>query len=267
MWYILSIERKMFYHLNLYRDCNKELVVVHTTLGEASNSTLSYSGLVFSLPLHWATPFPYVGAVATAGLLPANHKRHERTGRFSVMQSNLWDTLSKIFDFLDVLTVPTLIWGCWRYVHYRIVARRRRRAILDAAHSSSAILVVTVGQDSIVDAVKKYINTDAGIKEAFGITSAAELTKDQLIEVELKDRIEFRRPARQNADLKRLDRKLKKADKQMKEMGVQRVYLFYCGLIILAAKVGAQLSNRYDVAVYQYDPDTVEKYHYVGCIR
>ena len=202
--------------------------------------------------------------VVAAILLIANYRKYVGTGRCFIVWERFWDVLEKVSDVLALFSVPAIFGGCYAYARDRMTTRRRYRALLDATHSSSAVLVVTVGQDSIADAVRKYIDTDAPIREALGITSASELTKDQFIEVELKERIKFPVPARRNLSLRCLERMLDRADKQMKTMGVKRIYLFYCGITIVAAKVGAQLSNRYKVLIYQYAPDTEQKYHYAG---
>ncbi len=181
------------------------------------------------------------------------------------MWDKIWDILGKASALLGLISIPTMIWGCVAYVRDKNIARRRHQAILKGTGSSAAVLVVTVGQASVGSAVKRYIDTDAGIREALGISSSAELTPDQFIEIKMENKIDFRKQG--NDCIKKLDRALNKPCRRLKEQGVDRVYFFYCGLSVLAAKVGARLSNRHTVLLYQYAPDTEQKYHYAGSIQ
>ena len=177
---------------------------------------------------------------------------------------DIWNIIDKISTILGLLSFSSIIW----FVQDRFAAKRRAKAIKKGKNASPAILAVSIGMGSTIEVdVVNYINSDVRLRKELGIPQTPELPENTFFSITLPERIDFTNQHTRETALLDFDRKLTAIGAQMKEIGINRVHLFYSGPSVLAAKIGAKFSNRCTVLAYHYTPDLPQKYTCVGPVE
>ena len=177
---------------------------------------------------------------------------------------DIWNIIDKISTILGLLSFSSIIW----FVQDKLAAKRRAKAIQNGKNASPAILAVSIGMGSPIEVdVINYINSDVRLRKELGISQTPELPENTYFSITIPQRIDFTKPSSRDASLLDFDQKLTAISAQMKEIGINRVHLFYGGPAVLAAKIGAKFSNRCTVLAYHYTHDLPQKYHYVGPVE
>ena len=178
--------------------------------------------------------------------------------------SDFWGLIDKISAILGLLSFSSIIW----YIQNMRAAKRRANAIKKGKNASPAILAVSVGIGSPIEVdVISYINNDVRLRKELGISKTPELPENMYFSITIPERIDFLNAHSTETALRDFDRKLDTVSSQLKELGINRLHLFYCGPSVLAAKIGAKFSNRCTVLAYHYTHDLPQKYTCIGPVE
>lgn len=178
-----------------------------------------------------------------------------------------WDIVEKISVILGLLSLLPCVSFIFTFARRKNAERKKRMAIEKGAGSASAVLFVTIGQESIESAVKKHIDGNASLKEELKICSFEELTEANFFCILKEEKLDFHNPTAAEQYETDIQNQLQAVSGSLKSIGITRVHLFYCGLYTFAAMIGAELSNRCTVVAYHYTPGGGGSYHCVGTLQ
>ncbi len=178
-----------------------------------------------------------------------------------------WDTIEKLSVILGLISVVPSAFFIFTFAGRINAQGRKRRMIRKGTGSASAVLFVTIGQESIESAVKKHINGDPSLKAELQIHSFEDLTEANFFCILKEERLDFHNPAATEQYETDIANQLREVCGRMKAIGIDRVHLFYCGPYVFAAQIGAELSNRCTVIAYHYARGEAESYHCIGALE
>lgn len=157
-----------------------------------------------------------------------------------------WDTLDKIGIVIGVvLGMSTVISSVGSFIILFANERRRKGKVNSLYNNPKDIesaLIVDIGADNIEAAVVNWIKSNINLKK---------IQKKNIHYVGMTDRL-----TQENTD--KLLQRVREERKKITNNGTCKIHLFYRGPVTFATILGAELSNKVPVILYQNDPTTTD---------
>lgn len=154
------------------------------------------------------------------------------------------DRLSQITGILGFLPILGTLWLVWRIERRR---RRELRTIRETPGTRPAVLIVDVGEGSIRPAVENWLRQQEELQD---------FPTERIYHLDHPD---------QRLEADRIDsfmEEFRKVERVIMDGGCDKIHLFYRGPAVLAAMVGAELSNRTTVILYHKNPNDSHYVHW-----
>ena len=153
-----------------------------------------------------------------------------------------WNTLDKVGIIVGLFTAIPVVWS----FIILITAERRRKGKVKSLYKNpkdiESALIVDIGSDNIEAAVVNWIKSNTKLKK---------IHKNNIHYVGMTDRL-----TQENTD--KLLQRVREERKKITNNGTCMIHLFYRGPVTFATILGAELSNKIPVILYQNDPTTTE---------
>lgn len=148
-----------------------------------------------------------------------------------------WNVIDKASQVTGVLTVVPIIWTAMMVWHLDRRRRRELRRVAQTPGDRPAVLIVDVGTDSIRAIAERWVRQQEDFRD---------LPESAIHYLDHPGRLEIEQ-------ISGFMEKFRKAVGQIWKDGPDKIHLLYRGPIMLAAMIGAELSNGTTVILYQHE--------------
>lgn len=178
------------------------------------------------------------------------------------------DWLGTVADILGIITALVAVPAVIRFLFYEPKRRKEIEKLMNEK-GKSAVLAVGLGEkaEGMKSQVMRFVNGNPSLLEQAGgelLEGINFFTLENLTNLPKKDKDEGLYAQKPEQYLHEFIQDVNKTMVIMAENGINRIHLFYQGPAILAAPLGAALSNRFAVTCYHYSKSD---YYAVGFLQ
>ncbi|WP_459610734.1 hypothetical protein [Clostridium botulinum] len=161
-----------------------------------------------------------------------------------------WDNINKVSCIVTIgAPIVTFITGLKFHKFKRWVEYKRIKH--NVSKENSGVLIVSIGRNNIENQVKLWLKERKGYKT---------IPDERILKVE---KIGYIVPKDADSIIKDLQKKKFK----LQQKGIYNVHLFVAAPIAICEMIGVEFKNNFAVFVYQYDPNSKNKYELWGKLQ